>query len=129
MWDPTVLPVERIVGLQGFVRVRLSRCRWTFSSLLSVPGMPVVMFAGEATHRQYPGTAHGAYMSGYREANRLLEALEQQDILAAWSHTAAAAAAAAATMQQEVSLGSTNSRGSTAAMPNPAAAASGGVMA
>ena len=47
--------------------------------------MPVVMFAGEATHRQFPGTAHGAYMSGYREASRLLEALDQLDSMAAYN--------------------------------------------
>jgi len=35
-------------------------------------GVPVVMFAGEATHRHYMGTVHGAFMSGYREANRYL---------------------------------------------------------
>ena len=50
--------------------------------------MPVVMFAGEATHRQFPGTAHGAYMSGYREASRLLEALDQLDSMAAWKTSA-----------------------------------------
>jgi len=54
--------------------------------------MPVVMFAGEATHRQYPGTAHGAYMSGYREANRFLAALEQLDSMAAWGRMATSAA-------------------------------------
>ena len=30
-----------------------------------------VFFAGEATHRTYPGTVHGAYLSGVREANRV----------------------------------------------------------
>ncbi len=30
-----------------------------------------VFFAGEATHRAYPGTVHGAYLSGIREANRV----------------------------------------------------------
>ena len=30
-----------------------------------------VFFAGEATHRTYPGTVHGAYLSGIREANRV----------------------------------------------------------
>ncbi|GAX80542.1 hypothetical protein CEUSTIGMA_g7980.t1 [Chlamydomonas eustigma] len=55
-------------------------------------GFPVVMFAGEATHRQYPGTAHGAYLSGFREANRFLASLDRQDSLVAWSLAAAAAA-------------------------------------
>ena len=52
--------------------------------------MPVVMFAGEATHRQHPGTAHGAYLSGFREANRFLAALEQQEQIASWSSLTAA---------------------------------------
>lgn len=32
-----------------------------------------VMFAGEATHRTHYSTTHGAYFSGVREANRLLQ--------------------------------------------------------
>jgi monoamine oxidase len=32
-----------------------------------------VFFAGEATHRAYPGTVHGAYLSGIREANRVVK--------------------------------------------------------
>jgi len=32
-----------------------------------------VFFAGEATHRTYPGTVHGAYLSGIREANRIVK--------------------------------------------------------
>jgi monoamine oxidase len=32
-----------------------------------------VFFAGEATHRSYPGTVHGAYLSGIREANRVVK--------------------------------------------------------
>lgn len=31
-----------------------------------------VYFAGEATHRKHPATAHGAYMSGVREAARII---------------------------------------------------------
>ncbi|XP_078587788.1 spermine oxidase-like [Branchiostoma floridae x Branchiostoma japonicum] len=33
---------------------------------------PVVQFAGEATHRQYHSTVHAAYLSGQREADRLI---------------------------------------------------------
>ena len=35
---------------------------------------PLVLFAGEATHAEHYGTAHGAFMSGEREAERLLSA-------------------------------------------------------
>ncbi len=43
-----------------------------------------MLFAGEATHRQYMGPAHGAFLSGCREANRLVEALDQLDAALAW---------------------------------------------
>jgi monoamine oxidase len=32
-----------------------------------------IFFAGEATHRQYPGTVHGAYLAGVREADRIAQ--------------------------------------------------------
>lgn len=32
-----------------------------------------VFFAGDATHRTYPGTVHGAYLSGIREAKRVVK--------------------------------------------------------
>ncbi|XP_078669778.1 peroxisomal N(1)-acetyl-spermine/spermidine oxidase-like [Branchiostoma floridae x Branchiostoma belcheri] len=35
-------------------------------------GEPVVQFAGEATHRLYQSTVHAAYLSGQREADRLI---------------------------------------------------------
>lgn len=39
---------------------------------LALPLTPRVLFAGEATHREHPATVHGAYLSGIREAERLL---------------------------------------------------------
>ncbi|KAK1550850.1 hypothetical protein Q3G72_025924 [Acer saccharum] len=40
----------------------------------SVPPPPLqILFAGEATHRTHYSTTHGAYFSGLREANRLLQ--------------------------------------------------------
>ena len=40
-------------------------------------GVPALqlMFAGEATHRYFNGTVHGAYLTGVREAERLLKHL------------------------------------------------------
>ncbi|KAJ1400668.1 hypothetical protein SESBI_29359 [Sesbania bispinosa] len=38
------------------------------------PPLPLqILFAGEATHRTHYSTTHGAYFSGLREANRLLQ--------------------------------------------------------
>ncbi|HUY91360.1 MAG TPA: FAD-dependent oxidoreductase [Pirellulales bacterium] len=38
---------------------------------LAAPLGERLFFAGEATHRRFPSTAHGAYLSGVREAERL----------------------------------------------------------
>jgi hypothetical protein len=39
-----------------------------------VTGRPVVCFAGEATHRQLTGTMGAAFLTGQREAGKLLAA-------------------------------------------------------
>lgn len=39
---------------------------------LAAPIADTLLFAGEATHRRHPATVHGAYLSGLREAKRLI---------------------------------------------------------
>jgi hypothetical protein len=43
--------------------------------ILARPLADKVFFAGEATNRKYPGTVHGAYMSGVRAAEEAMAAL------------------------------------------------------
>src|SRR4051812_10543703 len=40
--------------------------------IMAEPVGPSLLFAGEATSRNYPASAHGAYFSGLREAERAL---------------------------------------------------------
>ena len=42
--------------------------------LLAAPVADRLFFAGEATHRRFPSTVHGAYLSGTREAERVRNA-------------------------------------------------------
>ncbi|CAF1158250.1 unnamed protein product [Rotaria sordida] len=37
------------------------------------PAKPLILFAGEGTHERFYGTTHGAYMTGIREAKRIVE--------------------------------------------------------
>ncbi|CAF1127976.1 unnamed protein product [Adineta steineri] len=37
------------------------------------PAKPLILFAGEGTHERFYGTAHGAFMTGIREAKRIVE--------------------------------------------------------
>ncbi len=43
--------------------------------VLSQPESDNLFFAGEATHRQFPATVHGAYLSGLREAAKIIKIL------------------------------------------------------
>lgn len=38
---------------------------------------PVVLFAGEACHEKYFSTAHGAFISGFDQAQRIVKFYEQ----------------------------------------------------
>ncbi len=40
--------------------------------MMAEPVANKLFFAGEATHRQFPGQTHGAYLSGMREAERIM---------------------------------------------------------
>lgn len=42
---------------------------------LAAPVAGKVLFAGEATHSDYPSTVHGAFLSGEREADRIIAGL------------------------------------------------------
>ncbi|MBL4940551.1 MAG: FAD-dependent oxidoreductase [Colwellia sp.] len=44
----------------------------TMRDTLAEPINNKIFFAGEATNKQYPSTVHGAYLSGEREAQRIL---------------------------------------------------------
>ncbi len=44
-------------------------------SMLAAPISQRLFFAGEATSREYPSTVHGAFLSGIREADRIMKAL------------------------------------------------------
>ncbi|KAI3827167.1 hypothetical protein L1987_01237 [Smallanthus sonchifolius] len=64
------------LGSYSYVAVGSSGCDMdTLAEPLTKSGShPLqILFAGEATHRTHYSTTHGAYFSGIREANRLLE--------------------------------------------------------
>ncbi len=75
----------RVPDPVGMVRSRWGLDHWTGGSYsYSPPGVSSVerralaapfgrvLFAGEATESQYPATVHGAYLSGLREARRIV---------------------------------------------------------
>lgn len=41
--------------------------------IMAEPIDDLIFFAGEATHAKYPATVHGAYLSGIREAERIIK--------------------------------------------------------
>ncbi|KAK1418611.1 hypothetical protein QVD17_27756 [Tagetes erecta] len=67
------------LGSYSYIAVGSSGCDMdTLAEPLTKSGShPLqILFAGEATHRTHYSTTHGAYFSGIREANRLLEHYE-----------------------------------------------------
>ncbi|CAF1086811.1 unnamed protein product [Adineta steineri] len=44
------------------------------------PAKPLILFAGEGTHERFYGTAHGAFMTGIREAKRIVELYKKEFI-------------------------------------------------
>ncbi|PSP15651.1 MAG: monoamine oxidase [Cyanobacteria bacterium QS_8_64_29] len=77
--DPTRVAIARwasdpfALGSYSFVRVGASGQDYT---ALSAPAGERLFFAGEATHRQYPATVHGAFLSGLRAAEELAGATQ-----------------------------------------------------
>jgi monoamine oxidase len=79
---------ERIPEPESAIVTRWNQDPFTFGSysyipvggdssdrdLLAEPVGDRLFFAGEATNRDYPSTVHGAYLSGIREAKRLINA-------------------------------------------------------
>ncbi|KAJ0891084.1 putative non-specific polyamine oxidase [Helianthus annuus] len=70
------------LGSYSYIAVGSSGCDMdTLAEPLTKSGShPLqILFAGEATHRTHYSTTHGAYFSGIREANRLLEHYQCMD--------------------------------------------------
>ena len=52
---------------------------WDYISPRTAQRVPVLLFAGEATHPKFFSTIHGAILSGWREADRLISLYSPTD--------------------------------------------------
>ena len=71
IWVQTVCKVY-----QQTAPVDKARVNSYLYKFLPVSFQPTLMFAGEATHPSFYSTTHGALLTGYREAQRVLDSLD-----------------------------------------------------
>lgn len=53
--------------------------RQSTSHINLLPSLPVVLFAGEACHDKYFSTAHGAFLSGMEQMNKILKIYDEEE--------------------------------------------------
>ena len=64
-----------VLGIFSYVKLGATS---SMRSTLAAPVGKKVFFAGEATHRRYPGTVHGAYLSGLQAAKDVIAVRRQR---------------------------------------------------
>ena len=73
--------------------VLLVSCDIVSQSVFLFSPQPILMFAGEATHSAYYSSSHGAFLSGQREATRLINLYQH------WQRPTVASATLPVTME------------------------------
>eukprot|EP00798_Chlamydomonas_sp_ICE-L_P000482 gene482-1888_t len=77
--------------LGSYSYIRRGVCDGSPCDLLAEPlcdrdsNFPLVLFGGESTNREHMGTAHGAFLSGCREGDRLIEAIASLEAPLFWA--------------------------------------------